>query len=173
MIEVDWMLQYGNSPTITLRLDHEIPDVFHFNQIGERTWVAETDGFISYFAHDGSANNNGGYGGAVRTVTMSDGSIREFIGPWSSRIGVVNHYKGFAYGVDVTIITPTKHHYKAVTVEYLKWSWEMYQTPYYLVGTNGPRQDDYPPTISMAHNCVQKPNGKIVRENCETLIERY
>lgn len=166
MFKIDWMENYGNSPVILVYID-ELPEV-EYEYLGGRMWAGEKDGFVSYFSHDGSDNNNGGYGGAVFERKLIDGTTRTFVGPWSSRVGVVNHYKGYPYAIDVTFVDSTGYRTTgALTLDFMRQHWDL---PYYIVGTNGPLQDNYPPTVSDSENSITKPSGQVVLTNCERLI---
>jgi len=59
--------------------------------------VSEDDAIVNAFIHDGSDNNNRGYGGQSFELTMQDGSHRVITGPWSGRPSVHAANSGVQY----------------------------------------------------------------------------
>lgn len=92
MLKINWMYGYANSPDILIEEDLAVSpreDLVFLHKNG--VWVSVQDnGVVQYFAHNGSDKNNGGYGGAIFTITDEEGNKRNLAGPWSSRASVVN-----------------------------------------------------------------------------------
>lgn len=59
--------------------------------------VSEDDAIVNGFIHNGSDNDNGGYGGQSFELTMQDGSHRVITGPWSGRPSVHAVNSGIQY----------------------------------------------------------------------------
>jgi hypothetical protein len=59
--------------------------------------VSEDGAIVNGFMHDGTSNDNGGYGSDSFELTMKDGSHKVITGPWSSRPGVHTVNSGIQY----------------------------------------------------------------------------
>ncbi len=59
--------------------------------------TSQDGAIIDAFMHDGSARDNGGYGGDAFELTMNDGSHRVLVGPWSSRPSVHSVNSGISF----------------------------------------------------------------------------
>ena len=58
---------------------------------GTHFLVAEKDGYVSYFCHSPDPeHNDGGFGGSVFEVRVKGRGVVRYVGPWSSRAGVIN-----------------------------------------------------------------------------------
>lgn len=91
-VRIDWMLRYGNAPSLTVVVDR-IPrlDDFRFRAVpvGRGTFYHARNGDAVYFLmHD--PRSTSGFGGSIWNLTMDDGSPVALKGPWSSSTGVYN-----------------------------------------------------------------------------------
>ena len=59
--------------------------------------TSQDGAIIDAFMHDGTARDNGGYGGDAFELTMNDGSHRVLVGPWSSRSSVHSVNSGISF----------------------------------------------------------------------------
>ena len=58
---------------------------------GTHFLVAEKDGYVSYFCHSPDPeHDDGGFGGSVFEVRVKGRGVVRYVGPWSSRAGVIN-----------------------------------------------------------------------------------
>ena len=74
-------------PLVTVFVDR-VPKLSEYRfEERDGNYRAERDGLVSFLAYQGPGE---GFGGAVFPVTMTDGSERKLLGPWSSRSSVVN-----------------------------------------------------------------------------------
>lgn len=91
--------RWSNSPTLAILVD-EMPETkdFRYEQKGS-LYYGEKDGYVNFFAYD---RPDQGYGGRHFPITMTDGTEKVLIGPWSSRAGVMNA-AGFGPCLDVSI----------------------------------------------------------------------
>lgn len=101
--------KYGNQvPELAVYVD-QTPglDFFTFDEFkdeqGYTLYFAERDGLVQFYAHH--PKNESGYGGAVFPLIMSDGTIRDVKGPWSSRSAVMNEH--FPHSIECLFITPS------------------------------------------------------------------
>lgn len=78
----DFGRAYANSPSIEIAVRGLASARWKYEQI-RSVFVAECDGFVSSYSHDGSDRNFGGYGGSAIELDMIDGSKRTIVGPWS------------------------------------------------------------------------------------------
>lgn len=56
-------------------------------------WSEHPLGFVSFYAHSGGEQNEGGFGGSNFNITLTDGTTKLLRGPWSSRPGYGNARK--------------------------------------------------------------------------------
>ena len=59
--------------------------------------VSEDGAIVNGFMHDGTSNDNGGYGSDSFELTMKDGSHKVITGPWSGRPSVHTANSGIQY----------------------------------------------------------------------------
>ena len=59
--------------------------------------VSADGAIVNGFMHDGTSNDNGGYGSDSFELTMKDGSHKVITGPWSGRPGVHTVNSGIRY----------------------------------------------------------------------------
>lgn len=96
---INWSKNYDNSPTLQLLVD-KIPPLENLRyQERNGIFYSELEGYVSFFYYRSAGE---GYGGRKFLITMTDGTKKELIGPWSSRAGAVNSV-GFGPCVDVSI----------------------------------------------------------------------
>lgn len=94
-------------------------------------YFAESGGYVHFYAHN--PRNESGYGGSKFKLTLTDGSVVELKGPWSSRPGVMNA-AGFKPCISVVLIDASGTKYGgAITVELAKQLLDRYKLPYKLV----------------------------------------
>ena len=94
-VDVEWYEGCANDPKFIVHVD-KLPEteeleyeLYEYN--GKHFLVGEKDGFVSYFCHSPDPkHNDGGFGGAVFEVTVKGKGKVRYVGPWSSRAGVVN-----------------------------------------------------------------------------------
>ena len=110
-MDVDKMEQYSNRPSFRLTVDELATVGFRYEE-RNGCYFAETDGLVRFFYYDKPGN---GYGGSVFHITMTDGTEKDLIGPWSSRSGVMNG-QGFKPCLEVVL----NGFAAAVTVEWLE-----------------------------------------------------
>jgi hypothetical protein len=90
-VQVDWSEEYDNDPTLRVVVD-KAPDLNKLPHVavpldGGTMYVALQDGVCHFLC---STGDKSGYGGRKFDLTMADGRVKQVIGPWSSRAGVVN-----------------------------------------------------------------------------------
>ena len=84
-LSVDWMEGWGSSPRWIVTFDAEAPEVYR--DVGDGLLLSVVGERADWFAYTGPGT---GYGGRHFPITMTDGSMRVLIGPWSSNSGEVN-----------------------------------------------------------------------------------
>ena len=116
-MKVKWNLEWANEPQFQVLVDkmpshdelrHESLQVRN----NSRLLFAEKDGYVHFTALNTDSNGNpikdDGYGGRHRSFTLTDDSILEVSGGWSSRTGVMNKY--FTQSMEVSITdSPTSY----------------------------------------------------------------
>ena len=65
-------------------------------------FFAKNNGYVDFYAYSQPGR---GFGGSKFTIKMIDGSVKELIGPWSSRCEVMNE-AGFTPSLEVLLCTP-------------------------------------------------------------------
>lgn len=98
---VNWSWHYANSPRFVLHLA-DVPkfEDFRFSVKFGSLWFAEHNGCVRFYSWRGP-RNEGGYGGSRFKITLTDGSTKELLGPWSSNAGTMNA-AGFEPSVEVS-----------------------------------------------------------------------
>lgn len=98
--------QYANPARLEILVDR-IPAPYEM--VYEDQWdedeagclyFAENDGYVSFFYHNPA--NQRGFGGSLFALHMKNGTIKEIVGPWSSRSEVMNA-AGFTPSMEVSI----------------------------------------------------------------------
>lgn len=94
---------FANDPYLSVLVD-AMPAVadLRYEKFGP-LYVAEKDGYVSFYHHSGDPIKQEGYGGRPFNLTLTDGSPVVLYGPWSSRAGQVNRIKGWHQVLDVSI----------------------------------------------------------------------
>ncbi|MBW2597029.1 MAG: hypothetical protein JRC93_13905 [Deltaproteobacteria bacterium] len=98
-LEPDWNLCFDNEPTLKLLVDAFPPtEEMLFERKGSVVY-AEHAGYVLFNVLN---SDHSGYAGRKFKYNMKDGSVLEWLGPWSPRAGVVN-LLGFGPCMDISI----------------------------------------------------------------------
>lgn len=103
--EVEWHFGYGNTPGFKVLVD-QIPDLddLRYRCVDGKSYYAELDGYVSFFAYEGPGE---GFGGRVFPITMEDGTKKDLVGPWSSNSMWMNQV-GYGPCVEVSMTADPK-----------------------------------------------------------------
>ena len=87
-LTVDWCENWANRPQWRVTFDEPLNALTTpFEDIGDGMLLAVDGEQADFFAYGGPGT---GFGGREFTITMTDGSTRVLIGPWSGNSGDVN-----------------------------------------------------------------------------------
>lgn len=96
---IDWMAKFANEPTLVLSVDR-LPDLEMLRyEKRESYYFAEYEGYVRFFSYNRPGN---GFGGATYDLTMTDGTTKQLIGPWSGNASTANTL-GFPESLEVSI----------------------------------------------------------------------
>lgn len=118
-VEVDWMMDFGNSPRILVSFTKDTNEEIVSILKGHTFRYTCKDGFyrsilgerVDYFYHpDKGITNAGGFSGRSITILLEDGSEVVLQGPWSSNSLVVNRiYADGNDAIEVSIVNEDKN----------------------------------------------------------------
>ena len=120
-MKVKWNLEWANEPQFQVLVD-KMPslDELRYESLQKdqsRLLFAEKDGYVNFTVLHTNSNGNpikdDGYGGRHRSFTLTDESILEVSGGWSSRTGVMNKY--FTQSMEVSITDNPKSYERGYT----------------------------------------------------------
>lgn len=101
-VRIDWMLEYGNGPHLTVEIDGYDRHAFRYEAIpieGCTFYHARIGDVVRYMIHNPSDEH--GFGGARFELPMMDGRVATFRGAWSSSSPVYQRLVGGARVVEV------------------------------------------------------------------------
>lgn len=102
--EIEWMKGWGNHPRLIVNVD-EIPKradlIYHKKLLPQGTayFAQHESGYVNFFYHDPMRET--GYGGAIFTGTLEDGSRFSVRGPWSSNCQAMNQWFARSFEADL------------------------------------------------------------------------
>ncbi len=120
---IDWMVGYTASPKLKIVVDaipHRDALVYRRSKVDPTLWVAEQEGYVSFYSWSG-CGNDGGFYGREFAINTPEGKVT-LRGPFSGRAGLVNNTE-FTECVDVGLYyTPgdTLGYAAAVTLDFAR-----------------------------------------------------
>jgi len=123
-VEVDWFEGCLNNPRFEVIVDRlPIFDGLEYDCVehsGMHFLIAEKDGFVHYFCHSPNPSvNDGGFYGRVFRVNVKGKGMVDYVGPWSSRAGVINMIQDMQI-LDVVYIDVNGRFFAAITLDLIK-----------------------------------------------------
>lgn len=111
-MKIDRYEGYANRPAFILTAEN-VPGADELRyEVRDGCYFAEKNGLVRFYYYTKPGD---GFGGSKFLITMTDGTEKELIGPWSSRAGVMNG-QGFKPCLEVVL----NGFASAVTVEWLE-----------------------------------------------------